>query len=330
MDAQRQQVLGFFIEEAREHLTTIEKGLLNLQEVLADQEQVNELFRAAHSVKGGAAMLGFSSVQKVAHRLEDCFKILKEEAETPQVDQVAEDLFLRGFDTLQQLLEDLQSPYGLQDDEAEQAVAEIEPVFRQLQDHLNQLTGAGGGTAAVPANFAPQVMGVLKEMLALFKQADGEAARQKLQGCCDRLTALAPGVEPWANLTQATKRAVANPRATFQVLAPIVIKELKGSSEAVAAGKAATVQLSANLQKLAGPAPAAPVAAAPAAAPVAAAPVAAAPVAAAPVAAAPPVSANEVVIPKDPKAAAQVLIQTFDRKQLTELAQLLIKVIKGQ
>ena len=128
-------------------------------------------------------------------------------------------------------------------------------------------------------------------------------------------------------MTQATKRAVANPRATFQVLAPIVIKELKGSSEAVAAGKAATVQLSANLQKLAGPAPAAPVAAAPAAAPVAAAPVAAAPVAAAPVAAAPPVSANEVVIPKDPKAAAQVLIQTFDRKQLTELAQLLIKVI---
>ncbi|MEB3274164.1 MAG: Hpt domain-containing protein [Prochlorothrix sp.] len=313
MDAQRQQVLGFFIEEAREHLTTIEKGLLNLQEVLADSEQVNELFRAAHSVKGGAAMLGFSSVQKVAHRLEDCFKILKEETDNPQVDQVAEDLFLRGFDTLQQLLEELQSPEGLADDEGEQAVAEIKPVFRQLQDHLNQLTGAGGGAAPIPPDFAPQVMGVLKEMLALFKQAESDAARQKLQGCCDRLTGLAAEVAPWTNLTQTAKRAVANPRAKFQVLAPVLIKELKTGSETVAAGKAESIQLSANLQKLAGAAPAGATPA-PAAAP------------AAPAAA----TSNEIVIPRDPKGAAQVLVKSFDRKQLTELAQILIKVIKGQ
>ena len=311
MDAQKQQVLGFFIEEAREHLDTIERGLLDLQAVLADQERVNELFRAAHSVKGGAAMLGFHSVQKVAHRMEDCFKVLKEHP-TVQVDQLTEDLFLRTFDTLQQLLEQLQSSHGLQEEEAELSVKQTEPVFAQLHEHLRQLTG---GALPIPANFAPQVVTVLKEMLALFKQADSDVGRQKLQSCCDRLTLLASEADPWVNLTRATKRAVANPKASYQVLAPIVIKELDQASKMLAAGQGAGLQISPNLQKLAGAAPAA----APAAAPVA-------PVAAP--AAAP--AAKEITIPLDPKGAAQVLIKTFDRKQLTELAQILIKVIKGQ
>ena len=78
MDAGNQQrILGYFIEEAKEHLETLEKGLLDLPSVVKEPERVNEMFRAAHSVKGGAAMLGFGSIQKTAHRLEDSFKILK-------------------------------------------------------------------------------------------------------------------------------------------------------------------------------------------------------------------------------------------------------------
>ncbi len=70
--------MGYFIEEAKEHLDTIEQGLLNLKATMADTERLNELFRAAHSVKGGAAMLGLNSIQKIGHHLEDCFKLLKE------------------------------------------------------------------------------------------------------------------------------------------------------------------------------------------------------------------------------------------------------------
>jgi Chemotaxis protein histidine kinase and related kinases len=73
-EQQQQRIMGYFIEEAREHLQTIEQGVLNLQDVLNDSESINELFRAAHSIKGGAAMLGVGSIQHVAHRLEDFFK----------------------------------------------------------------------------------------------------------------------------------------------------------------------------------------------------------------------------------------------------------------
>jgi chemosensory pili system protein ChpA (sensor histidine kinase/response regulator) len=74
---QQKRILGYFIEEAKEHLNTIEHSLLNLQSAVDDAEMLNEVFRAAHSVKGGAAMLGIYSIQQISHRLEDYFKILK-------------------------------------------------------------------------------------------------------------------------------------------------------------------------------------------------------------------------------------------------------------
>ena len=63
----QKRILGYFIEEAKDHLNTIEQGLLNLQTTIEDAEMVNEVFRAAHSVKGGAAMLGLHSIQRTSH-----------------------------------------------------------------------------------------------------------------------------------------------------------------------------------------------------------------------------------------------------------------------
>lgn len=48
-----EKIVGYFIEEAREHLETIEKGILELELAVEDKERINELFRAAHSIKGG-------------------------------------------------------------------------------------------------------------------------------------------------------------------------------------------------------------------------------------------------------------------------------------
>src|SRR6476469_692765 len=100
---QQQRIMGYFIEEAKDHLNTIEQGLVHLQSTLEDPERVNEVFRAAHSVKGGAAMLGINSIQKIAHRLEDSFKILKESP--VKIDKKLESLFLRTSDALKELLE---------------------------------------------------------------------------------------------------------------------------------------------------------------------------------------------------------------------------------
>lgn len=295
-------------------METIERGLLSLQSFCDDPEQMNELFRAAHSVKGGANMLGFKAVGHVAHRMEDCFKILKESP--VRIDRQIEDLFLKGFDGLQELLGSIGSGA---EEQNEQASQRLEPVFQQLQNYLEKLSGHG---PRLPEDFNTQVMGVLRDVLGIFKQPDGPAARQKLQAYCDRLLDIGTASEQWCHLVRTTKGAIGNSQANFKILAPLVITELKDAAQKAVMGKAAEIQPSANLQKIGGavakaPTPVAPPVTVPVATPVSPSAGPAAP------------SANEVVIPKDPKGAAQVLVKTFDRKQLTELAQILIKVIKG-
>ncbi|MBD2678507.1 MULTISPECIES: response regulator [Nostoc] len=143
---QQQRILGYFIEEARDHLNTIEQGLLNLESTLNDPEMISEVFRAAHSIKGGAAMLGLTSIQHTSHRLEDCFKVLKEHP--VQIDQKLESLFLGVSDTLKALLEHLSGPYGLSEETANTLMSETEPVFQWLNEHLEQLVKQGNSGVA--------------------------------------------------------------------------------------------------------------------------------------------------------------------------------------
>ncbi|MDF5706956.1 MAG: response regulator [Nostoc sp. S4] len=160
---QQQRILGYFIEEARDHLNTIEQGLLNLESTLNDPEMISEVFRAAHSIKGGAAMLGLTSIQHTSHRLEDCFKVLKEHP--VQIDQKLESLFLGVSDTLKALLEHLSGPFGLSEETANTLMSETEPVFQWLNEHLEQLVQQGNSGVATPS--ATEVTGSVENVSTL-------------------------------------------------------------------------------------------------------------------------------------------------------------------
>ena len=59
-----------FFEESRENLDAMEAGLLAMESGSADGETINVVFRAAHSIKGGAATFGFTSISELTHQLE--------------------------------------------------------------------------------------------------------------------------------------------------------------------------------------------------------------------------------------------------------------------
>ena len=59
-----------FFEESRENLDAMEAGLLALESGSADAETINVVFRAAHSIKGGAATFGFTAISQLTHQLE--------------------------------------------------------------------------------------------------------------------------------------------------------------------------------------------------------------------------------------------------------------------
>ncbi|GAB4378784.1 MAG: hypothetical protein Kow00121_31420 [Elainellaceae cyanobacterium] len=271
LSEQQQRIMGYFIEEAKDHLNTIEQGLVNLQATIEDSEMVHEVFRAAHSVKGGAAMLGLNSIQHTAHRLEDYFKVLKE---CPQVrvDQKLETLFLRAYDTLQELVEQLQGPFGLTDDKAQEAMAAVEPVFDELNQHLNQLVQQVGGvppedvqlttvpvaaSVAAPPTSPPAVVeesallfifrndvpARLREMLQLFKQPECAETREQLRNVCQTLVQLGEQFDlpHWCYLLTIAQQAIEYPDNTYRALAPLIIKDIKRAQELVLAGRSAEV-----------------------------------------------------------------------------------------
>ena len=330
MSDQQDRILRLFIEEAKEHLDTLENGLVDLKSTMKDPESLQEMFRAAHSVKGGAAMLGLDSIKTTAHRLEDCFKILKD-GPVKQVDQTAESLFLKGVDTLKDLVGRMEGPFGLRSEEGEKLVEQIMPTFAQLETHLNNLvsgkvpgvaakSGSSGAAQTVTAtNFVASVMVLLKEMLQVFKQKESAATRQQLSDACVRLYKLGTGIETWQNLVKTARVAIANPKNSYKVLAPLIIKELKDAGDLAQGGKVKAIAPSKNLLLLATPPQAA--ASVPATAP------ATAP--ATTPATTPAAVSQPVALPAEPKALVKLLLKTFNKKQLSEIAKLLIHAIKS-
>lgn len=312
MDSGNQQrILGYFIEEAKEHLDTLEHGLLELRSVVREPDRVNELFRAAHSVKGGAAMLGYGSIQKIAHRLEDAFKVLQEHP--IKVDQKLETLFLRGYDTLKDLIEQLQGPFGLQEDDAKKTVQAAEENFAQLQSYLARLLSGGNAPADKPsaprekakagaptAKFASQIMPVLRQMLQLFKQRETPENRQKLQALCKRLAQLGIGIDHWQELVQISHKAIANPQNQFSNLAPVIIRELKHAGDLIQSGKSDAIAPSPHLKNLLSPKPVKTDS-----------------------------GAKQITLPVEPKAAAKALIQAFDKQQLSQLTKILAHALRS-
>ncbi|MGA9380788.1 MAG: Hpt domain-containing protein, partial [Phormidium sp.] len=263
---QQQRILGYFIEEAKDHLNTIEQGLLTLQGTINDRELLKEVYRAAHSVKGGAGMLSLQSIQKTSHLLEDCFKLLEESP--VQVDQKLESLFWRVFDALKELLEQLQGPFGLTEDISNSVMASIEPISQELRQHLEKLVSTSGGkevgkeTTATKqrdsqqelliSTFKQEVMEQLRQMLQLFKPPAWPNSRTQLEDCCDSLAQMGNKFElsAWCGLITTAKSAIANSENTCQTLAPVVIKEIKAAQELVLSGKATEICIGEQLQAL--------------------------------------------------------------------------------
>lgn len=98
MDIDMSEFLGIFVEEAREHLQEMEAMLLALRIDTVTVDDLNKIFRAAHSIKGGSATFGLSSVTGLAHVLESLLDKLRDRRLELTTDMV--DALLRSTDMI--------------------------------------------------------------------------------------------------------------------------------------------------------------------------------------------------------------------------------------
>lgn len=96
------QFYQIFFEEAAENIDQMERTLLSLNLQTADDEELNGIFRCAHSVKGGAATFGFSDVAELTHQMESLLDRLRRHELQPNAAMV--DVLLESADVSRHLL----------------------------------------------------------------------------------------------------------------------------------------------------------------------------------------------------------------------------------
>lgn len=99
-------LLAEFVNESREHLAGIETDLLAIEEAGAnvDDELVNKVFRAAHSIKGGSSFFGLNKVKDLAHKAETVLDMMRSKKMTPNAEIT--NILLSAFDKLRDLIND--------------------------------------------------------------------------------------------------------------------------------------------------------------------------------------------------------------------------------
>ncbi len=135
------QFLPTFFEEACEHLAQLEAILLAIDVTQPDTESLSAIFRAAHSIKGGAATFGLQDIAELTHALENQLDKIRQGALRLNAERV--DLFLRTGDVLRAMIEDHQQGRSGSHDIASlqqqlQKLDDVVPGGWSLHWHLDQ------------------------------------------------------------------------------------------------------------------------------------------------------------------------------------------------
>jgi two-component system chemotaxis sensor kinase CheA len=162
------QFYQVFFEEAGENLDRMEAQLLEIDIEAADDEELNSIFRCAHSVKGGAATFGFADVAELTHQMETLLDKLRRHELTPTAAMV--DVLLQAGDALRAQLARHQGAGGDAVDTAE------------LLAGIRTLTTGKAPAVAAPAMPVPAVSAApVRVELPLAAPAPAEGHARELE-----------------------------------------------------------------------------------------------------------------------------------------------------
>ena len=96
-------MLNDFLTNSAELMETLDQTILALEQNPEGKETIEAIFRAAHTLKGAAGMFGFKGIERVMHRMENLFDLVRKGKLVPTADTI--DVVFQGIDVLRKLLE---------------------------------------------------------------------------------------------------------------------------------------------------------------------------------------------------------------------------------
>ena len=151
------QYLEIFLDETGEHLQNLSDQLMILENEPENEDTINEIFRAAHSLKGMAGTMGYKRMQNLTHDMENVFSEVRNGK--IKVNSHLVDILFKALDALEEYKDNIQNTQ-------DEGTNENEPIIKALQAILN-----GGGEAA--AEEAAPAAAAEKEEKAPAPAAEG-------------------------------------------------------------------------------------------------------------------------------------------------------------
>ena len=137
------QYLEIFIDETKEHLQNLNEQLLVLEKEPDNADTINEIFRAAHSLKGMAGTMGYKRMQRLTHDTENVFSEIRNGKMKVSANLI--DTLFQSLDALEEYLENIQQT-------ADEGTDDHEPIIKQLNEILASGTGEASKAAPAPTS----------------------------------------------------------------------------------------------------------------------------------------------------------------------------------
>ncbi|MDF2986656.1 MAG: chemotaxis protein histidine kinaselike protein [Eubacterium sp.] len=135
------QYLQIFIEEANEHVQSLNQCLLQIEKDPEDKDVLNEIFRVAHTIKGMAGTMGFTKMTKLTHDMENVLHAIRNDE--IKVTSALVDVLFKCLDALENYVNSVISTGGEGDKEYKTVIATLNEILENK------------GTEAVPAKKKP-------------------------------------------------------------------------------------------------------------------------------------------------------------------------------
>lgn len=121
------QYLEIFIDESNEHLQALSDELMVLEKEPENKDTINEIFRAAHSLKGMAGTMGYKRMQGLTHNMENVFAEIRNDK--MKVNSSLVDVLFRCLDALENYVANIQN-------NQDEGTNDNEPIIKELNDFL--------------------------------------------------------------------------------------------------------------------------------------------------------------------------------------------------
>ncbi|MBE5959914.1 MAG: chemotaxis protein CheA [Lachnospiraceae bacterium] len=156
------QYLEIFIDETKEHLQSLNEQLLVLEKEPENEGTINEIFRAAHSLKGMAGTMGYKRMQRLTHDMENVFSEIR--AGKMKVKAELVDVLFRGLDALENYLDNIMNSADEGTDDNEEIIHELNRILK----------ASLGEVAEEPAKEEPKKAEIAAEIVKEFKLEEHE------------------------------------------------------------------------------------------------------------------------------------------------------------